>query len=263
MAKYATEKRISLIMTIHQPRSAVLQSMTRLLLLALGKTVYSGPTWTGKGADEGDALLKYFESSIGTACPRFENPADWILDLLHDNEENRKEDSVVEKLHRAYIAQAGDRDREDKAAAAAAPAPPTQEVATYTTPFFARLGVLFRRSVTYKLREPTAVMTQSVNSVFMPVIISLIFLRMGLSQIEIQDRFSAISFMILMQAFLGFDQILVFPNERAVFHRDHEVSTCGCRDDGKSGGLTRKQSGLYCVLSSFLSRLASEAPFIW
>ena len=54
----------------------------------------------------------------------------------------------------------------------------------------------------------------------------------------------AISFMILMQAFLGFDQILVFPNERAVFHRDHE-------------------SGLYCVLSSFLSRLASEAPFIW
>ena len=188
MAKYATEKRISLIMTIHQPRSAVLQSMTRLLLLALGKTVYSGPTWTGKGSDEGDALLKYFESSIGTACPRFENPADWILDLLHDNEENRKEDSVVEKLHQAYIAQAGD--RADKAAVAAAPAPPTQDVATYTVPFFARLGVLFRRSLTYKLREPTAVMTQSVNSVFMPVVISLIFLRMGLSQIEIQDRFS-------------------------------------------------------------------------
>ena len=75
------------------------------------------------------------------------------------------------------------------------------------------------------------------------MIISLIYLRMGLSQLDIQDRFAAISFMILMQAFLGFDQILVFPTERRVFQRDHE-------------------SGQYCILSYFISRISADLPFI-
>ena len=48
LSKYAQEKRVSVLMTIHQPRSAMLQSISRLLILARGKAVYYGPSWSGK-----------------------------------------------------------------------------------------------------------------------------------------------------------------------------------------------------------------------
>ena len=241
LGKYASEKKVSVVMTIHQPRSAMLQSISRLLILARGKAVYYGPSWSGKAAEEGDTLLGFFEQHLGRPCPRFENPGDWIMDAIV-NDDLAEEKATVAKLNSGLL---------DK--------PPTLEYlsdipteteglsdstqALYTQSFFARSRILFSRTLKYKLREPAGVMTQAVNSVFMPVIISLIYLRMGLSQLDIQDRFAAISFMILMQAFLGFDQILVFPTERRVFQRDHE-------------------SGQYCVLSYFLSRIAAELPFI-
>ena len=241
LSKYAQEKRVSVLMTIHQPRSAMLQSISRLLILARGKAVYYGPSWSGKAAEDGDTLLGFFEKTLGRPCPRFENPADWVLDAIV-NEDLAEEKATVAKLNSMLT--------ENPPAIKYLSDMPTATTGLtetnhglYTQPFGSRLKILFRRTLAYKIREPASVMTQAVNSVFMPVIISLIYLRMGLSQLDIQDRFAAISFMILMQAFLGFDQILVFPTERRVFQRDHE-------------------SGQYCILSYFISRISAELPFI-
>ena len=241
LSKYAQEKRVSVLMTIHQPRSAMLQSISRLLILARGKAVYYGPSWSGKAAEDGDTLLGFFEKTLGRPCPRFENPADWVLDAIV-NEDLAEEKATVAKLNSMLT--------ENPPAIKYLSDMPTATTGLtetnhglYTQPFGSRLKILFRRTLAYKIREPASVMTQAVNSVFMPVIISLIYLRMGLSQLDIQDRFAAISFMILMQAFLGFDQILVFPTERRVFQRDHE-------------------SGQYCILSYFISRISADLPFI-
>ena len=112
--------------------------------------------------------------------------------------------------------------------------------------------VVFRRSFFYKLREPTAVMTQFVNSVFLSIIIGFIYWQMNDGQaatmvrpapvsllphavcvcvfrlalteapccVSPQDRVAAVSFVVMCQSFLAIDLIILFPIERAVYLRD-------------------------------------------
>jgi len=61
----------TVIVTIHQPRSNIVSLFDRLLLLAQGRTVYSGPF---------DACQRYFDG-IGYTCPPGFNIADYLIDL--------------------------------------------------------------------------------------------------------------------------------------------------------------------------------------
>ncbi|KAL4784572.1 hypothetical protein BJX76DRAFT_326959 [Aspergillus varians] len=61
----------TVIFTIHQPRSNIVALFDRLILLANGKTVYSGPFST---------CQQYFDNA-GYACPPGFNIADYLVDL--------------------------------------------------------------------------------------------------------------------------------------------------------------------------------------
>ncbi|XRM37962.1 FAD-dependent urate hydroxylase [Aspergillus tubingensis] len=61
----------TVIFTIHQPRSNIVALFDRLILLAKGKTVYSGPFST---------CQRYFDHS-GYSCPPGFNIADYLVDL--------------------------------------------------------------------------------------------------------------------------------------------------------------------------------------
>ncbi|KAL2256567.1 hypothetical protein VTK26DRAFT_1472 [Humicola hyalothermophila] len=61
----------TVIFTIHQPRSNIVALFDRLILLAQGKTVYSGPLHQCQG---------YFDQ-IGYSCPPGFNIADYLVDL--------------------------------------------------------------------------------------------------------------------------------------------------------------------------------------
>lgn len=60
-----------MIFTIHQPRSNIVALFDRLILLAKGKTVYSGPF---------SSCQQYFDN-IGYSCPPGFNIADYLVDL--------------------------------------------------------------------------------------------------------------------------------------------------------------------------------------
>ena len=77
----------------------------------------------------------------------------------------------------------------------------------------------------------------------MPLIVGGIFWNISLSQSAVTDRLAAVSFTVLMQAFMCIDQILLFPRERAVYLRDHAT-------------------GLHSTSSFFVARSAAEMPFI-
>ncbi|KAL3475151.1 hypothetical protein BJX99DRAFT_162413 [Aspergillus californicus] len=77
----------TVIFTIHQPRSNIVALFDRLVLLAKGKTVYSGPFST---------CQEYFDNA-GYSCPPGFNIADYLVDLtmhasnttqLHSDEED-------------------------------------------------------------------------------------------------------------------------------------------------------------------------------
>lgn len=63
---------ITIICTIHQPRSQVFVLFDKLVLLRAGRVVYNGPTLEANS---------YF-ASLGKICPAGFNPADFYLDLI-------------------------------------------------------------------------------------------------------------------------------------------------------------------------------------
>eukprot|EP00750_Incisomonas_marina_P025692 INCI5628.2.p1 GENE.INCI5628.2~~INCI5628.2.p1 ORF type:complete len:1395 (-),score=220.73 INCI5628.2:24-3857(-) len=70
--------RMSIICSIHQPRSSIFQTFDQLLLLSSGQTAYFGPV---------NDVVRYFqeEGLPGSKLPERTNVADWVLDLLNED----------------------------------------------------------------------------------------------------------------------------------------------------------------------------------
>ncbi|KAJ1812244.1 hypothetical protein LPJ75_003744, partial [Coemansia sp. RSA 2598] len=68
----ATQRRIAVLMTIHQPSAKIFNTFDKVILLSQGHLVYFGPTRSAIG---------YF-ASIGYQCPVHENPADYFIDVM-------------------------------------------------------------------------------------------------------------------------------------------------------------------------------------
>eukprot|EP00742_Colponemidia_sp_Colp-10_P006531 GILJ01007000.1.p1 GENE.GILJ01007000.1~~GILJ01007000.1.p1 ORF type:complete len:695 (+),score=93.73 GILJ01007000.1:76-2160(+) len=62
----------TIVTTIHQPSSTIFSMFDKLVLLADGESVYAGSA---------AKAVSYF-SNVGFVCPTFENPADFVIDLL-------------------------------------------------------------------------------------------------------------------------------------------------------------------------------------
>ena len=86
-------------------------------------------------------------------------------------------------------------------------------VAVWLTQF----GAIFSRTLLYKLREPAVVASQFLNSVLIPLIVGSIYFRMDTTVSASGDRLSAISLIVLLQSFMCFDQLLLFPKERNLY----------------------------------------------
>jgi ABC-type multidrug transport system permease subunit len=112
----------------------------------------------------------------------------------------------------------------------------------YPTPWYYQFRVIFSRYFLYKLREPVAAMTMLTNSIFMAVLLGIIFYKPPLVDTFVQTRLAAASFVIIVQAFLAYDIILLWPKERAVYLEEHST-------------------GLYSTGSFYWARTLCDAPF--
>lgn len=272
----------SSLCTIHQPRASLLAVFDTLLLLAEGRCVYFGPMGVGDiPSATGQGVLAYFADN-GHTCPALENPADWLLDLVHKPDEGsggtahaengdtgaNHEPTASESMAAARAATAR-RFAELYASspvAVAAMAPPPEEQllalrrvngaaanaggsgGVHAPRFPASWGTQFRvlwtRTLLYKLREPAAIITQASTAVVMPLLIGGVYWHIPTTQAGIADRLAGASFIVLMQSFMAQDQILLFPKERSVYLRDHA-------------------SGLHSTSSFFVARCLAEMPFIF
>jgi ATP-binding cassette subfamily G (WHITE) protein 2 (PDR) len=68
----------AILCTIHQPSAILFENFDRLLFLAKGgRTVYFGEVGSGSRI-----LIDYFEKNGAPACPKGENPAEWMLSAI-------------------------------------------------------------------------------------------------------------------------------------------------------------------------------------
>jgi ABC-type multidrug transport system ATPase subunit len=254
LSKLAMQGR-TIIFTIHQPSMEVLSLFDRLLLLGRGRTVYFGPN---------AQMLDYF-ASIGYECPEWENPANFIMDTIHghfshnehspaanqiessssssDSEvaaEAEMEEVAVgaEKSHDRYenalqqallLADKFSENKMVKTKVKKAP-PPVPSTPQKHQPGFGRIiNVIVTRQFKHLWREPSTLRASVFQTIFVALIMGLIYLRMGHTNTDLADRTGAHFFAVVFMAFVSIlAPFYNFGTERKIFlfqHQDGLVST--------------------------------------
>ncbi|KAJ3155417.1 hypothetical protein HDU86_004319 [Geranomyces michiganensis] len=241
----------TVICSIHQPRSDIVNLFDTSLLLARGgRTVFSGASAN---------MLPYF-AQLDHPIPPFTNPADFALDLssidLRNAEAEAASRARVNELIRVWRTDA-ERDRalrllEDERTEdsqhpkrlAGSASDLDLSALGYRSParFPVAVAVLVKRSMRNMLRQPKLASARIMQVVALAVIFALYFSRLHLTQPSVQSRFG-----LLQQQgsliFVGMlNCIAVFPQELSLMRFEY-------RDN------------VYSVAAFFLSYCTNEFPF--
>lgn len=260
----------TLILTVHQARSDLFGHFGNVLLLARGgKAVYSGAA---------SAMLTHF-GRLGQECPRNTNPADFVMDLITvDLQEKRKEEETRKTV--GMLIEAWDTQVKDPQAAAtiadrlepiteektrtsgrgfgdenaAQPRCRSNEKTSLATP--AELGALARHHTSFATsfpllthrafinfrRQPRLLTARLMQVIGLAVVITAFFAPIQSDYVSIQNRVGFVQ-QIGAFYFVGMLQnVAVYPAERDVFYRE---------DD----------DGVYSVESFLITYTLLEFPF--
>ncbi|WEW60487.1 hypothetical protein PRK78_005974 [Emydomyces testavorans] len=207
----------TLVLTIHQSRSDLFQYFSNILLLARGgHLVYAG---------RGPEMLPHFEQ-LGYPCPTATNPADFVLDLITiDLQEKEREAASRARVQRLIS------EWEQK------PLATTHQTSMVSTP--AELGILdrkmspfhlmfplvLRRSAINLRRQPYLLIARTMQVIGISIILVLFFAPLKRNYESVQSRMGFIQQLVAMY-FVGMLQcVAIFPAERDVFYRE-ESDNC-------------------------------------
>lgn len=257
----------TVVATIHQPSSEVYQLFDKVLFLAEGRIAYFGDREeavnyfaamrpprdllsNSKEADEEDGEADAY------SCPQFSNPADFLIRVLakeppQSTDEAKKQAHLAREHARIVaITDAWDRYMDEHPEELEARSPSGRKMSVealvkYTharTSWCHAFSVLTRRSFVNTLRDPVTTRARLAQAIFLSVMCGLIYLQLGDTQVDVQNKNGAIFFLLINQCMSAmFGVLQVFPLERPMFMREHE-------------------SGLYGTSVYFLSKTISDLP---
>ena len=109
--------------------------------------------------------------------------------------------------------------------------------------WFTQIMALMWRTWITIMRDPTLTKARAIQSVILALIVGLIYLRLGNTQTDIQNRMGAIFFCLINQSFGGvFGTLQTFPAELPIFRREFKAS-------------------MYSSHAYYLARTIVELPF--
>lgn len=236
------------VATIHQPSSDIFHLFDDLLILADGHVLYHGPC--------GDSFIQYFARQ-GYPCPQYSNPADFLfMSILNkqggDESTPAADSAAVSKtvVSAAEIA-AQKSDLADKERIArllqvwttSPEALDLQRLIDHPTvtpgvklsahfrepaPFATQFRLLAARAWYNQIRNPLILKASFGQTMFMSLLVGLIWLRIDNDQSTIQDRNGALFFMAAngtMTATIGV--LSIFGLEKIVFTREFQAGLYG------------------------------------
>jgi len=271
LSKLAMQGR-TIIFTIHQPSVEVISLFDRLVLLGRGRTVYFGTN---------AEMLDYF-AGIGYKCPSWENPANYLMDTIHGDNQSYEDKLIAAKKKREEEEENGegmDESGGEPAAATAGgaleskydhaeeqaikladlfdksdlketktkkPPPPVNTAANQYRPgFFSSLKCVVMRQLKHLLREPGALRAGVGQVVFIAVVMGLIYLRLGHTNTNINDRTGALFFAVVFTSFGGIlGPFFGFATERKLF-------------------LFQQADGLYSTSVFYVGKIMAEMPMFF
>jgi len=242
----ARTKNITVITTIHQPRSQIWSMFDKLLLLSEGEAMFSGVA---------NDALDYFARQ-GYACPDLFNPADFVLDLVsidyrskEAEEETKKRVAALSSAFRSNFGSEKEEPVEVETPDAKTPlkGAKIEDVGhtlnlSPTAKLSSQFYYLAERAIKQIARDKLSTMIKLFQTVFFTLLIGFVYFQMGNDQQSIQNRAGLLFFAVVNQS-LGniFGVIPKFVQEKAIFRREQKV-------------------GFYGALSYFVGKNLAELP---
>jgi len=237
LSKLAREGGKTVVCSIHQPRSSIVDLFDDLYLLAGGRCAYFGPM---KSARE------WFGSTAGHAIPSDVNVAEYLIDLVSIDATSAETITATEKRVASIVAamkssppkladaraDAGKRDSSDALTV----------VDGKRVGFWGQFPLLLTRSWRQVTRDKATNRVRFMTSLNSAMVFGSIFWKMSLKQTAIQDRMGLLQVSAINAAMSALMKTLTaFTKEKVIVNRE-------------------RASEAYGVLPYFTSKLVAELP---
>ncbi|KAK4030084.1 hypothetical protein OUZ56_023042 [Daphnia magna] len=213
----------TVVCSIHQPSSDVFDLFDRILLMAEGRTAFFGPV---------PDCLSFF-SSQGLSCPSNYNPADFYIRTLA----TMAGDEAESKKKIAEICDVYESSEASRLVSATAKAnstnsnPKIQESdgnkvnnSPYKVSWFAQFKAVLWRSFITVIREPTVFKVKMIQTIFIAVMVALIFQGHALQFVSIRNIQGGFLILVSNATFIHiYGVVSVITNEIPTFLREHRI----------------------------------------
>jgi ABC-type multidrug transport system ATPase subunit/ABC-type multidrug transport system permease subunit len=213
----AVKRGIAVIMTLHQPRTDILDLLDDILLLAAGKTLYFGPT---------SAALNHFYD-LGFKIPPSTNPSDFFLDIVSLDQRTPElleaSKTRIDLFYKAWVSN----NPETKFGFIKVPL----KVDFGANPvirgrLWHELMVLIKRNWLITIRDRVSFIAAVGSSLFVSLIMGMLFFKSGLDSYGIQNRMGVLYFTAINETFSNVIPILgKFDFEKKIARRERSAAS--------------------------------------
>ncbi|PRP76492.1 ATP-binding cassette sub-family G member 2-like, partial [Planoprotostelium fungivorum] len=221
----AVERNKTILMSIHQPSSGIFNSFDQLMLLSRGECVYYGPR---------SQAMDHF-ASLGYHSPLHYNPADYLLDLVIENDRSTiramarsyrdghaARDMVrqIDEAKETYLARSGLTLSPAIFRRAKYVPPPSELRAQYMTSWFTQVYVIAHRTFLNNFRNPYLLRFQYIAVSVLGIVLGGVYWHPGVYISDVKDRLGCLFFVMSLLSFSSMSSLDVFYNERSIFVRE-------------------------------------------
>mmetsp|Transcript_12931 Transcript_12931/g.15676 ORF Transcript_12931/g.15676 Transcript_12931/m.15676 type:complete len:617 (+) Transcript_12931:249-2099(+) len=237
----------TVVCVLHQPRWGLVQMFQKIMVLHRGQVLYLGSP---------EDIQPYFMGA-GVEFPPGENIMDVVFDVVNGEqqdettflllqEQNRIREEASSEFLLPHVSDASFVDPETGLLPVVTADPSgslrvSAQSKIKRNPWFYTFRVLLRRYWVEKMKDPLVIQSQFMFAVMFGLIVGIVYFRLGRTPVEVQARMGCLAFSIMLQSFIAFDIIILFPKERAIY----------LKESGQS---------LYTPSAFFLARTFAEFP---
>jgi ABC-type multidrug transport system ATPase subunit len=231
---------LTVLTTLHQPRSSIMSQFSKLMILAAGRRIFYGHL---------KEYIPYLQQDLQCQVPMHENPFDLLLDVLNPaiSSEHAQMGAVppgtekIADLLAELFAKSDLRERMDVEGLATPQGLSNDWRARVS--WCRKFICILHRTFIIKMRDPMVLLTQLTSGIMMGLIFGMLYFQSydKEEQFAILDVQMAVTMSVIMSIWLPFDVTLTFPKERQIFLRE-------------------RAAGLYSTSVFFLARILADMP---
>ena len=209
----AVKRKIAVIMTLHQPRTDILELLDNILLLAAGKTLFFGPT---------AKALNHF-STMGFKIPPSTNPSDFFLDIVSLDQRSPElleaSKARIQLFHKAWNSNGGSLFGNPEVVKFG-PAPKISCNSLH------ELMVLLKRNWLITIRDRISFIAAVGSALVVSLMMGVLFFRSGLDSGGVQNRVGVLFFAAINETFSNVIPILAkFDFEKKIAKRERAAAS--------------------------------------